>query len=184
MENTTLSFNFFDTRTDNWIRWQPSSNGIYVPDNLRKVETKGGEVMLRHQFSKGKYKFRLTAEYSFATSQMVDAYHPHEIQLIGKQLMHIPNHKAAAGLSLIRGNTTFVLNHAYTGSRFTDADNAAWLDGFLLADAKLEHWISIRQSTMGISLGVFNLFDTEYEIMPFRPTPGRWFTAGIKFKQQ
>jgi iron complex outermembrane receptor protein len=156
IENSVLSFNFFSTETDNWIRWQPTSSGIYVPDNLRKVETKGGEVMLKHQFSKGKYKLRITAEYSFVTSQMIEAYHPYELQLVGKQLMHIPNHKAAAGLYIIRGNTTIVLNHAYTGSRFTDADNTAWLDGFLLSDARIEHWVPIKKSTVGMTLGVFN----------------------------
>lgn len=182
IENAVLSFNFFSTETDNWIRWQPSTNGIYVPDNLRKVETKGGEVMLKHQFSMGKFKIRITAEYSFVTSHTMKAYHSHEIPLIGKQLMYIPKHKAAAGLSVIRGNTTIVINNAYTGSRFTDADNNSWLDGFLLVDAKLEHWLPIKKSSVGVTLGVFNLLDSEYEIMPFRPTPGRWLTTGIKFK--
>ncbi|MFN5325431.1 MAG: TonB-dependent receptor plug domain-containing protein [Bacteroidota bacterium] len=182
MDHSSLALNTFTTTTDNWIRWQPTSNGIYMPDNLRKVETKGGEAILNHRFELGKFDFRISAEYSYVMSTMVEAYHKHEAPLIGKQLMHIPNHKAAAGISIKKGKSTVVINHAYTGSRFIDSDNNAWLDGFLLADARFEHWFHINRSALGLNIGVFNFWDSKYEIMPFRPTPGRWITAGAKFK--
>ncbi|MGR6088208.1 MAG: TonB-dependent receptor plug domain-containing protein [Arcticibacter sp.] len=180
-EKTKIRINAFGSKTDNWIRWQPTTGGIYAPDNLRKVETKGGEVLITHRQSFRKSVLDFTAEYSFVSSCLIETYHTNEIHLLGNQLMYIPNHKATAGIFYKKGNTSVVINHSFTGSRYTDADNTQWLDGYVLADLRLEHWFKLNRSAVAITAGVFNLYDAEYQIMPYRPSPGRWFTVGLKF---
>lgn len=180
-EKTTIRINAFGSKTENWIRWNPTTGGIYSPDNLRKVETKGGEVLMTHRQSFRRSILDLSAEYSFVSSYMLETYHANETHLLGNQLMYIPNHKATASIFYKHGNTSLVLNHAFTGSRYTDADNTQWLDGYVLADLRLEHWFELNRSAIAITGGVFNIYDMEYQIMPYRPSPGRWFTMGMKF---
>ncbi|MFM7767640.1 MAG: TonB-dependent receptor plug domain-containing protein [Bacteroidota bacterium] len=180
-EKTKIRINAFGSKTENWIRWQPTTGGIYAPDNLRKVETKGGELLITHRQSFRKSIIDFTAEYSFVSSCLIETYHASEFHLLGNQLMYIPNHKATAGVFYKRGNTSVVINHSFTGSRYTDADNTQWLDGYVLADLRLEHWLELNRSAVAITAGLFNLYNTEYQIMPYRPTPGRWFTVGLKF---
>jgi vitamin B12 transporter len=180
-EKTKIRINAFGSKTENWIRWQPTTGGIYAPDNLRKVETKGGEILITHRQSFSKSVIDFSAEYSFVSSSMIETYHANEIHLLGNQLMHIPNHKATAGIFYKKGNTTVVINHSFTGSRYTDADNTQWLDGYVLADLRLEHWFKLNRSGFAITASAYNLYDTEYQIMPYRPSPGRWFSVGLKF---
>ncbi|MFM8917474.1 MAG: TonB-dependent receptor plug domain-containing protein, partial [Bacteroidota bacterium] len=171
-EKTKIRINAFGSKTENWIRWQPTTGGIYAPDNLRKVETKGGELLITHRQSFRKSIIDFTAEYSFVSSCLIETYHASEIHLLGNQLMYIHNHKATAGVFYKRGNTSVVINHSFTGSRYTDTDNTQWLDGYVLADLRLEHWLELKRSAVAITAGLFNLYNTEYQIMPYRPTPG------------
>ncbi|MFM7055146.1 MAG: TonB-dependent receptor plug domain-containing protein, partial [Bacteroidota bacterium] len=62
-EKTKIRINAFGSKTENWIRWQPTTGGIYAPDNLRKVETKGGELLITHRQSFRKSIIDFTAEY-------------------------------------------------------------------------------------------------------------------------
>lgn len=181
LENTSLIINAYHSETSNWIRWQPTLGGIYAPDNLRKVETRGGEINIHHRISFAKSKLDFSGEYAFVSSTMVESYHSNETHLLGNELMYIPNHKATAGIHFSRNNTTVVFNHAFTGSRYTDADNTQWIEGFVVADLRLEHWFIKNQAHFGITVCINNLYDTEYQLMPYRPMPGRWFTTGVKF---
>jgi iron complex outermembrane receptor protein len=179
--NTRLIISAYQGETNNWIRWQPAMGGIYSPDNLRKVETRGGELSVTHRISFGKSELNFSGEYSFVSSILAETYHSIETHLLGNDLMYIPNHKATAFIHFKRGNSSLQLNHAFTGSRYTDADNTQWIEGFTLADLRLEHWIQIKRSAIGFTASVNNLYNSEYQIMPYRPMPGRWFTTGIKF---
>ncbi len=75
------------------------------------------------------------------------------------------------------------LTAMYTSKRFTAEDESAWLPAYWLTDMNIStvlHMNTIRFTVRG---EISNLFDTDYQVLPGYPMPGRTFrvTVGLDY---
>ncbi len=171
----------YNSIVDNWIKWQPTVGGIYSPNNLRKVHSRGLETTLHYSKLIRKIIFNIKINYAYCQSSISETYSPTETATIDKQLVYVPENIVNASVYISTHGYTLYYAHTYTGLRFTTSDNTKSLDGFQIANLTLEkkfQWLKFNIQVFG---KIMNLFDTEYQVIAFRPMPGRWFLAGIKF---
>lgn len=80
---------------------------------------------------------------------------------IGKQVERQPEWLYNAGLYFDDGTFDLSVFTNYTGSNFTAATNAIELEGWNIANLDAGYSMGIGNSTLRLSLNVFNLFDTD-----------------------
>ena len=76
----------------------------------------------------------------------------------------------------------FGIRMTHTGSRFIDAENTTWMPDYELVDCWLGYSNQLWEQTFSVKAGIDNLFNQAYQIMPYRPLPGRVFQIQINIQ--
>jgi vitamin B12 transporter len=170
----------FQLLLDDWILWQPGSDGLFRPGNLRRVWSRGVETKASLGLGwLGGYlqiitRFRLTR----ATNTAVyDA----NTGALHKILPYTPQQSAAATLLWSRGGWSVAYIHQYTGKRFTNADNSEAMPAFHAANALLRFIFNWSGQRFSVSGRLENCWNTAYQILAFRPLPGRAWQLGVQW---
>ena len=66
-------------------------------------------------------------------------------------------------------------SHQLTGSRFTDRANTNKMPAFHTANLNMSRSFTVSSMEMSISLSVNNLTNHRYQVIEYRPMPGRTF---------
>lgn len=180
-----LESTVFHLLLDDWILWQPGADGVFRPGNLRKVWSRGLEMTARWSVKTARWDIGLSARYQYAKTTNAAVYDGAESAL-RKQLPYAPNHSGSLVFKAARGAFSAQYLQQWTGRRYTSSDNAARLEGFstgtLLGQFALSPWkrraANSRHTRIYIDARVENLWDSPYQIIAFRPMPGRAFRAG------
>ena len=178
----------FQLLLDDWILWQPGPDGIFRPDNLRKVWSRGAEISGSWQLAVGGWQAKVSGRYQFVKATNVAVYGGSE-NVLKKQLPYTPNHNAGAVLKVEKGWFSIAYLHQWTGRRFTTSDNLGKLEGFgtgnLLgkvffktAKFKTEKLQNLKTQ---LDLRFENIWNAPYKIIAYRPMPGRAFRVGLTF---
>jgi len=176
----SISITAYNALVDNWIKWQPVSGGIYTPDNLRQVKTSGIETSLKYKKQITPFQTELTISYTLSKSVLSKSNDAYSESIIGKQLMYIPESIFNVLFNLNYKSLTLHFNHTYTGERFTTSDHSGSLEGFHYADLTLNKVFKLKKNTLNFFFGAMNLYNTQYQVIVYRPTPGRWYRGGFK----
>jgi iron complex outermembrane receptor protein len=172
--------NYFQSEIDNWIIWLP--NGSYwTPQNKRTVSSRG--VELRCQFSKSvrKFEFHLNGSYTFVQSRVKEGISENDAS-IGKQLIYVPEHVAKGSLSFYYGDVFLLYQHQFEGMRYISSDNTQALPSFQIGRVALGYDYSFTRHVIGISASLDNIFDAEYQMIAWRPMPGRSFMINLTYQ--
>jgi len=183
-DNLSAELTVYSNYIDNWIQWQPNSSGNWRPVNVLEAWLRGVE------FS-GDYSHRLSSiikvyanvQYSYtkATNEKIESTgNPSEL---GKELIYVPNHTAAANVSVSYKKLKLAINQTFTGEQFTTSDNSQrWvLDSYTLTAVGLSYIKSLSNHVFDISVRVNNVFDKEYEVRSSYPMPGRNYNLSLKY---
>jgi vitamin B12 transporter len=162
-----------------WILWQPGSDGIFRPDNLRQVRSLGGECRLRWEQAVGR-SIRVGAEgrYQHIRATNVAVYDGSESTL-GRDLVYTPRHVSSSSFFLKNNSFSMSYLHSWTGRRFVSADNQARVAGFDVATWLLSRRLG-RYFTADIRIE--NCWNKSYQILAFRPMPGRSWSMGVQVR--
>ncbi len=173
--------NVFYNYVDNWIQWSPQDNNLWSPSNIAKVNSYGFESLLSFQRSFKKSSISSKLSYSFVRSIILE--HKAFDDLIGNQMIYIPNH-TINGLI----NTNFFNFHmegefSWIGSRYITRDNLNSLDDYTLINAKFYFENSIEKGSLW-QIGTFckNLMNVDYEVVNFYAMPLRYFGIFVNYK--
>lgn len=71
-----------------------------------------------------------------------------------------------------------------TGERFTTSDNYSSLEPYTVANLSLEKGFMLNKYSVHLYGKIMNLYNSAYQVLAFRPMPGRWYSAGVKFDIQ
>jgi vitamin B12 transporter len=176
-----LKFAAFSSLVDDWIFWNPASASTYVPTNIKKVWSRGIETQgsAAKIFGTMRLEFLFQYSYSLATNEAIyEGGNPNELN---KQLMFTPVHEGSITLrGTWRGISLNVVNN-YTGKQYTDGDNS---DDFAMkAYAVTNLWLAypiIKKAIHATVNGeINNVFNTQYQVRPGYPMPGRNFKIGL-----
>lgn len=172
-------FTGFAMHVNNWLQWQPTNLGYWVPMNLKQVLSRGAEVATGAKYEKDKFSLRADVAYALAIATNQKTYTGLQ-DLVGKDLIYTPRHVASAGLTLSYAGFSFFANAQYTGLRYTATDNLQSVDGYWLLNARLSKSFKINNS-LGLSVFVqaYNLANSSYFNLPYRPMPLRNYRAGL-----
>ena len=172
--------NYFQSEIDNWIIWL-RDGGIWSPQNVRAVSTKGLETRLSTTIRLGNFDIKANASYTFVSSTINESTNRND-SLIGKQLIYVPKHIAKGSVSLQYKRLFLIYQHEYQGMRYTTADNSRFLPGFQIARIAAGYERSFRKHTIGLSASVGNIFGEEYQMIAWRPMPGRSFMINLSYQ--
>lgn len=176
-----LSATAFSSLVDDWILWLPQNN-LWYADNISKVWARGVELGAGFKLGDDEKHadLQLTYTYSKSTNESNDA----DDGIKGKQLIYTPLHNAAGKLSMLCNTWKLVIFGNYTGNTYLSPDNTRSLSGFFLSDISLRKDFIIKKLVLGIYARANNIFDTEYQVVAYRPMPGRNFqlSLSITFK--
>ncbi|HSP11155.1 MAG TPA: TonB-dependent receptor [Salegentibacter sp.] len=154
------------------LRWVPTSEGLWRPENTGEVRNYGIEAGLDWNKSFGSHKFDLNATYAWTRSRN---------QATKKHLIYVPEHKATTSLSYKYNRYSIFYQFLYNGSIFTSSDNNYSLEDYKISNLGIARNFG-RNDFMKIGFQIRNIFDEKYMSMPGRPMPGRYFNSSITFK--
>lgn len=173
----------FQLILDDWILWQPGSDGIFRPGNLRKVNSRGLELSGSFSGRLGAIHWKLKGRAQVSETQNVAVYGGSE-DVLHKQLPYTPRISAGGGLWFNYHNLAGAYLQQWTGQRFVTTDNVtalpAYQTGTLLLHYELgRHRFWRWSSSMAIDVTLANIWNTSYESLAGRPMPGQNWKAGI-----
>lgn len=171
----------FSSRIKNWITWLPASLNYWSPENIEDVMTYGFEAKAEYSFRLERFIQKFETAYSNTKSLYGEtALHNPGVK---PQLIYTPVHTASLSYTLRMGTWSIQYFHKLTGSRFTDRANTNKLPAFHTADFSLTRKVSFFKSSITINAMIKNLTNHAYQVIQYRPMPGRSFHISLIFDQ-
>lgn len=175
-----LGSSVFYALVDNWIIWQPIG-GVWRPDNLRKVENKGVELFLDLKSYLKKVELATHINYSYTVSKQLATDGLQE-EVVGKQLIYVPNHNVNANLSWKVGKWSGMYSHGYQDRVYINADNSRYLPYFAIADLAVGRNFPISKGKLFLQFRINNLYNEVYQVVAERPMPGRNYAVHLSYQ--
>jgi iron complex outermembrane receptor protein len=168
------TISLFYKTTENYIQWIPINSAIFSPINIGNVNARGIEILAKNAVSINKNNlFQLKYNGSFL--QAIDT--KTELQLI-----FTPRIKHVFNVIYNYKNLTIKYNHTYTGVSFTKSDLSEWNNDFEIGNLSISKTINFNnQNDLNIQLGINNIWNKSYQVMPDRPMPLRNFQLTLQY---
>lgn len=173
------SATFYHNRIKDWTYWNPSRS--YRVENLQQVLARGIELQLHYQRQTGSWRTGLDAGYAFNKSSQEKAYDNYSQDIVGKQLVFVPEHTANANAFVQFKSTKLTGQFQAAGKRYTTFDNSQFLDGYGLVNLLAETTFTFHKFKLVLQGQVRNVTDTFYLNVRNNAMPGRSFALSLTF---
>jgi iron complex outermembrane receptor protein len=166
-----------------WILWHPTQSGIWMPDNVKRVLSRGATISL-HLQSKADMKdkgFIVSGytSYSYTKTTSLDAVSANDNSQ-NKQLIYVPLHTLTANIQLQYRRFYIRSIHTFTSERYTTTDDSQSLTGYYLTHLEAGKNFYVNGQQIGLSFRVNNIANTQYQSVTDRPMPGRNYEATVR----
>lgn len=168
----------FSNKVNNWIMWRPGNTGLWSPENVLSVWSRGIEYDLKTHYEIHKVTFSFTARYQyiFSTNEKLNTG---DEATLHKQLIYVPVEKAQGSIGAAYNGYKLSWSYNYVGYRYTTSDNSRYLDPYQLSNLDLSKEFNLKSVKLKAFVQVNNLWNEAYQIIAFYPMPGRYYQAGI-----
>lgn len=175
-----LSTQFFIQNINNWILWVPAGT-YWSPMNVRKVKCQGVELDLTGRMTTGSVGWIGKVMYTYTES--LDMNLPSAETRYSRQLAYVPFHLLKLQVKANFHRFEASLGYKFTGQRFTTDDHDPWLnlDPYHLADCSMSYTILTKKNKIILSGNIYNLFDSDYQLIRAYPAPGRSFYLSVNY---
>ncbi len=164
----------FNKNLDNQIVWQPTEGGYWAPSNLKSVWVRGAEFSGKYAFALGELKVTGKAIY-----QLMKVSNRGEEN--GEQaILYTPENQYRFYVGSDYKNFNFSYSHQLTGKRYTTTDFSGVLPQYHTAQLNINSKINYKKIAGKLWFSVNNLWNAQYEIIAWRPMPGRSYTVGVQ----
>jgi vitamin B12 transporter len=173
MDNSTstLGFTVFALKTNNWIQWSPKEGSNWRPSNLKKVFSRGVELVFKNKFTINKVILKTHFNYQLSrASELGDS--------LKLQLIYAPIHAGSMGISA--NYKHFYLNY-YQNASSKRRVSGDFTQPFTLANATIGHSFLIKNYQLNTALQIGNIWNADYEVIRFYAQPRRSFEGQINF---
>jgi vitamin B12 transporter len=172
-----LSATAFNSNIDNWIYWCTNLQGILTPENIQSVWARGLELMGKWSYTYSKdLTLMAQANYDYTVSTVEKS---DQANLIGKQLIYVPYEKAFFNIGFAYKRLVINYNHAFTGFRYSQEDNLAYLPAFSVGNINLNYQLLITNYQLSLFAQLNNLWSESYQVLASRPMPLFNFQTGL-----
>jgi iron complex outermembrane receptor protein len=169
--DVTLSVTGYYIKLRDMLRWTPSTGGIWMPENVGKVNTYGIESILKWHKKVGAGAFDFSGTYAYTVSREDGK---------SEQLIYVPLHKITASLAYSWKNTSVYYRHLFNGQVYTSNDNTSKIDPFNVSTIGAEYTFKLLGG-LDVGFQVNNLWNEEYQNVAVRPMPGRNYNMYLNF---
>jgi iron complex outermembrane receptor protein len=169
----------FSNTVNNRIVWLPNEIGIWTPENVESVWSRGMESSFDVHYRNGNFKVGIKGSY-----QLVKATTGKDIAQkneAGKQLIYTPLHRALFQFTLAYKKTSLLYVHQLNGEMFVTADNKKALPFYQVANVTLSQNVTFKSYALNVYAKANNIFNTAYQVIAWRPMPPANFEIGLQF---
>jgi vitamin B12 transporter len=178
LTNTTVEISGFYDRYHNLIQWSPSTNNIWMPQNISGAIIKGMELSVN-----------IRPLHLLAVSGNMSALNTLNLSnspsgSYGEALTYRPDIVANGSVKIGEDNRYVSFGIGYTGQRYITPTNSQSLPGFYNINAMLSYEIKWIRPFITFTQYFSDTFNpvTSYQYISGYPLPGRYVWAGIEFK--
>lgn len=171
IRHLTIDLNAYYNDISDLIQWIPMGN-ISIPENVGKVKIKGIEALFNYNFELENHHFDLIASYAYTQS---------ENQVLKKQLIYVPFHKANASVGYSYKRLSAYYQFMYNGKVYTDSKNTRKLSDYQLSNLGVE-WNFGNHNELKLGIQLKNIWNESYQNVTNRWMPGRNYNIYINLK--
>lgn len=167
---------------DNYIQWIPAGGILWIPFNVKKVEVFSVDLILEGNYVSGvnDLSFQSVLQWVKATNKKI--YNETQSSSLNNQLLYTPKYQWKTRINYaFRDTWNVVWNQQWLSRRYTSRDNAQYIKAFWLFDISINRNLKIWDKSTQIGISIENLFNTPYEMILYRPMPGRAFYFRFSF---
>lgn len=161
----------FHRLVNDWIIWMPS-NGLWTPENVQQVRTRGIEQTLDWDYAQRHWSTLIRIRYDLVRATPTQTQQPNDPS-IGQQLIYTPIHQAMVRAQLQWHNWQLAYVHRFTGQRFTTSSNTHALPAFQLGSWLLAYQGLWQGHPWRLQARLDNSWNEQYDIFMGRRMPGR-----------
>jgi vitamin B12 transporter len=162
---------FFNIDLDNRILWQPQNDGIWRPNNLTKMTSQGVELMSHFSYKNKDFSITLTPQYQL--SKATDE--------AGNQIIYTPVHSGGVSLKVNYKSVYAYFNQTASSRRYMIGDNSSWTNPFTMGNFTVGGGPSVFGAKMDVKLHIFNVWDTDYQVIRFYPNAKRYIRLEVAY---
>jgi iron complex outermembrane receptor protein len=170
MVSWELSATAFNRNIDNWIIWLPNNYGIWSPENILTVWSRGLEYKVKISFRKNKFNFQLSGLYNYILSTNEKSSTANDASL-DKQLIYVPIQNAQGSITIGYKGTIINYTQIYTGYRYTLSDNSKYLKPYSVANINVSQTFLIGTSKIKVFAQFNNVWNETYQVLAYRAMP-------------
>jgi vitamin B12 transporter len=170
----------YGAHTDNYIIWLPGNQGVFSPENVRTVDSRGFELMLKYTLKLNNGSLQAYWESAFVDAKVLSSYLEND-HSVGRQLIYQPKWKHSAHLNWGLKAWTFRIENVYTGALATNYSHGI-LDAFNLTNMVLGREMNFGKTTWNLRFTCQNVWNVRYATIPYFPMPGRNFLLTFGFQ--
>jgi len=181
-----IKFNIaaFNSRVENWILWLPKSSNYWFVENALEVWSRGFEISGNQSVNLNTLNIYFVECYSYTKStnekKLFDLDASYK-----KQLIYSPLHRLVLKSGAVYKGFNLAIKGNFTGENFTSKDNTTSMPAYFLLDAVMSKSFYLKNKyPITIQLNLNNIFNTEYQAIPYRPMPGFNFLVSIKAEME
>ncbi len=167
----SLDATTFLIKNDNLIQWVPGSADFWMPQNIQESRNYGVELDFEYNLKLHEHHFSLESQYTYVNA--ID-------ESTELQLIYNPEHKSNNILKYQYSDFGLSYHLGYTGKVYTTTSNTLSLDPYWLSDIHADY--HLNRYNMHITFSLNNLFDQAYQVVAYRPMPGRNFNLTIHYQ--
>ena len=171
-----LSSTLFNLDVKDWILWGQNIDGIWSPENIKEVWSRGIETQLKYNYK----KILLELNYSLTKTTSEKASNDLDIS-VGQQLRYVPKNKLNTTLLYVEGKIISFLNITFTDeviTSYSSGDNKT-LEAYTLVSAGTSY--KLFNEDLKLDLRVLNLTNQQYQTYLNYPNPGREYVLSINY---
>ena len=169
----------FSRKLENWIIWLPNGN-FWSPKNLMEVWSRGAETNTSFELHNDKMKLFSNFKTSYVLSENSASLLNSDASL-NKQLIYVPMYAGQLNYGITYRKATLILNHTYTGYRYTSSDHSQYLEPYYLHNLSLAYQLDFKKMRIDLQFQINNLINTTYQVLAARPMPGINYRGGLVF---
>ena len=171
-----LSSTLFNLNVKDWILWSQNIDGIWSPENIKEVWSRGMETQLKYNNK----KILIDLNYSFTKTTSEKASSDLDIS-VGQQLRYVPKNKLNTTFLYVDGRLISFLNITFTDeviTSYSNGDNKT-LEAYTLVSAGTSY--KLFNEDLKLDLRVLNLTNQQYQTYLNYPNPGREYVFSINY---
>lgn len=178
LTNTTIEINGFYDRYHNLIQWSPSTNNIWVPQNISGAIIKGMELSINTR------PFHILSISGNVSALKTLNLSNSPTGSYGEALTYRPDIVASGSVKIGKDNRYLSLGMGYTGQRYITPTDSQSLPGFYNINAMLSYEIKWVRPFISFTQYLSDSFSplTSYQYLSGYPLPGQYVWGGMELK--